>query len=305
MTGVPLPYDQRTPGARRARDLIRQVLGTAPVRVWPTESPDAKFAELPDGRRVVVKWPEWRNDVESIRAEAWAHRRCREAGLRVPELVAAADDPTCLITEVLPGETLADRDPREPATRAGWAEAGAELRRLHEIRLPGFGPLRARAGTARGAAAAWCPYLDEARDRGVAWLVDRGFLDRSAGDRLVRCLTRAAPALAELTDGRLLHSDLSGGHVLVGPDGFGGIIDLGQAQVGDPRWDFARVLLWDGDPALDALLDGYGREVLPDEERHTVLPLYLFAYCCHHAVGHPNDEYIALLLERSRWRALL
>lgn len=67
-----MPYDQQTPGARKARGLIRRVLGAEPVRVWPTDSPDAKFAELSGGHRVVVKWPEWRNDEESLRAEAWA-----------------------------------------------------------------------------------------------------------------------------------------------------------------------------------------------------------------------------------------
>lgn len=305
MTVVPLPYDEKTPGAQKARDLICGVLGIEPVRVWPTDSPDAKFAELPGGRCVVVKWPGWRNDEESVPAEAWAYRRCREAGIRIPDVAASSVDPNCLITEVLPGKTLADRDPRDPANRAVWAEAGADLRRLHEIRLPGFGPLRLRDGSARGNSAAWCPYVDEARGHGVGWLVERGFLDRSTGDRLIRRLDAAAPSLAGLSDGRLLHSDLSGGHVLMDRGAYGGILDLGQAQVGDPRWDLARVLLWDGEPALDALLDGYGRDAVTLEDRKRVLPLYLFACCCHHAVGHPNDDYITLLLERSGWRVLL
>jgi aminoglycoside phosphotransferase (APT) family kinase protein len=127
----------------------------------------------------------------------------------------------------------------------------------------------------------------------------------AAGDALVRRLGEAGPWLGAVGDGRLLHGDLSGGHVIFDAGRDVRLIDFGQTQVGDPRWDLARILLWDGDPALEALLDGYGHDLMTAEERRTVLPLYLFAYCSHHVVGHPNDGHIARVLDLSRWRELL
>lgn len=83
-----------------------------------------------------------------------------------------------------------------------------------------------------------------------------------------------------------MHGDLEGGHVHACADGsFLGIIDFGQAQAGDPRWDLARVSLWDGQQALDALLDGYGRDTTTPDDWEIVFPLYLLAFVIHHATG--------------------
>jgi aminoglycoside phosphotransferase (APT) family kinase protein len=94
----------------------------------------------------------------------------------------------------------------------------------------------------------------------------------------------AATDLHGWTDGRLLHGDLEGGHIFVADDHYRGMIDFDQAQVGDPRWDLARVPLWDGDAALDALLDGYGRDTIGPGDRDLLLPLYLLAFMIRHAV---------------------
>ncbi len=42
--------------------------------------------------------------------------------------------------------------------------------------------------------------------------------------------------------------------------------------------------LWDGDSALDAVLEGYGHDTITADERGSVLPLYLFAFIVPHAV---------------------
>jgi len=78
----------------------------------------------------------------------------------------------------------------------------------------------------------------------------------------------------------------------------------GQIVTGDPRWDLARIQLWDGTAAMDALLDGYGATVTR-EERRDLLPIYLLAFITHHAVGHDRPDYIRLLLQKSRYEDLL
>lgn len=287
-----------------ASALSVRLLGVEPLRVWATSSPDVKFADLPDGRRVVIKWAGWRNDAESVLGEAWIYRECQQRGLSVPTVVAVSTDPVCMISERLPGLSLADHQPATGPDRV-WAAAGEDLRRLHEIRLPGFGPLHLDHDSVRGQSTAWCPFADFARTHGIRRLVDRELLDHAAGDRLIQLLDEVAPQFAAITEGRFLHGDLTSGHVFSDDMGYCGMIDFGQAQVGDPRWDFARIRLWDGDDALDALFDGYGRDAITREDREFLLPLYLFAYVCHHAAEHPDPSYIRTVLERSGYPALL
>jgi aminoglycoside phosphotransferase len=295
---------QPTAGDVRAGELSERLLGVEPLRVWATSSPDAKFAELPGGRQVVIKGPGWRNQDRTVLGEAWIYRECRRRDVLVPTVVAVSQDPVCLIVERLPGASLADQ-PVGGSSREAWAAAGEDLRRLREIRLPGFGPLLIDHEVAHGEAVTWCPYAEFARTRGMRRLVDRGLVDHAAGDRLIRLFDEAAPRFAAVSDGRLLHGDLTSGHVFHDSTGYRGMIDFGQAQVGDPRWDLARVRLWDGDEALDALLDGYGLDAVSSEDREFLLPLYLFAYVCHHAAEHPDPGYIRTVLERSGYRALL
>jgi aminoglycoside phosphotransferase (APT) family kinase protein len=115
--------------------------------------------------------------------------------------------------------------------------------------------------------------------------------------------------LHAMTDGRLLHGDLEGGHIFVTPDRrYQGLIDFSQAQIGDPLWDLARVRLWDGDAALDAFLDGYGHDAVTTDDRAVLLPLYLLAFVVPHVVSlcaAGTVDYVGELLEKSGYSALV
>lgn len=236
--------------------LVVQLLGVEPVRVQRTGSPDAWYVDLPGDRRVVVKRPGWLNRPGSPRVEAWAYGECRRRGIRVPDVLALSEDPECLIIERLCGQSLAagrDTMPMTAADRAAWACAGEDLRALHQIRMPGFGPLVPGPERPTGEASTWCPFADYACAEGIPWLVDAGFLEPAAAGTLIRLYEDAAPAFNRVSEGRLLHGDLMTSHVFRSPDGtYQGIIDFGQAQAGDPRWDLARIPLWDGERALSA-----------------------------------------------------
>ena len=122
----------------------------------------------------------------------------------------------------------------------------------------------------------------------------------------VKTFNEALPLARSFSGGRLLHGDLQSGHIFHRPGkGYQAMIDFGAAQAGDPRWDLARVLLWDGDAALDALLAGYGDDLLTQDDRDFLLPLYLFSFAVYCAVGHSMPDYIRLLLNQSRYAALL
>ena len=243
--------------------------------------------------------------------EAWAYAECARRGIRTATVLAVSEDPECLILERLRGESLPRRSSSLSAgERSTWARAGEDLRALHEIRLSGFGLLTldgaGPGGEPRGEAHRWGPFAEFARTEGIRWLVDGGFLSAYEGERLVRRFEEAQVSFDAVAEGRLLHSDLGSSHIFRSPAGsYDGIIDFGQAQAGDPRWDLARVPLWDGEEALDAVLDGYGRETVTKEDREFLLPLYLLALAVHHAVGHDRQDYIRTLLDRSGYRVLL
>ena len=58
---------------------------------------------------------------------------------------------------------------------------------------------------------------------------------------------------------RLLHDDVDGSHVLVDESAghVSGIIDWGDASVGDPARDFARLWMWQGDAFVATAMDEY------------------------------------------------
>lgn len=291
----------------KVAQLVVQLLRVDPLGVRKTSSPDAWFVDLPSNQCVVVKRPGWLNRPGSPRVEAWVYGACERHNIRAPKVLALSEDPECLIIERLRGQPL----PLHPAPitasdRVIWARAGEALRALHQIRVPGFGPLVPGPDKPHGEATTWCPFADHARAEGIPWLVDAGFLTVAAADGLTRRYDEAASAFSEVAEGRLLHGDLCCDHIFrSSSQTYEGFVDFGQAQAGDPRWDLARVPLWDGDEALSALLAGYGSDAVTKEDREVLLPLYLLSGVVHHAVGHDRPDYIRTLLDRSGYRALL
>lgn len=263
-----------------------ELLGVKPAGVRPTSSSTAFLVDL-DDRTVVLKYSA---PGRSVLAESWAYDAAAAQGVRVPKVLATRGDPELVAVEFLAGVSLWSDERRDKENSFAWRRAGEDLRSLHEIRVPGFGPLVPGPlvpGTRgfKGQSDAWCPFVRFAREEGIKKLVDAGVMDSLAGRRLESRYDEAAAELHGTRDGRLLHGDMEGGHVLVAGDQYLGIIDFDHAQVGDPRWDLARVPLWDGDAALDAVLDGYGTDVIGRDDREVILPLYLLAFVIHHAAG--------------------
>lgn len=272
-------------GSVNVADLAADLLGLDPGRrpvVRPTSSPAAFLVDLPDGT-VVAKFPAVGRPGSAL-VEAWAYEEAAAHGLRVPAILAVSEDPELVLIESLDGQSLWPEGTSTRTKGSAWRRAGAELRTLHETSVSGFGPLLIDSGSVRGESDAWCPFATFTRDVGLARLVDAGYLDAKHAAQLERRYEEAAPLMA-WPDGRLLHGDLEGGHVFVDAAGdYRGLIDFGQAQAGDPRWDLARVPLWDGEDALDALLDGYGRDTLGAGDRELLFPLYLLAFVVRFAV---------------------
>jgi aminoglycoside phosphotransferase (APT) family kinase protein len=200
-------------------------------------------------------------------AEAWACRRLDGAGVPVPRVVALELDagvgglPT-LVLSFVAGDP--SDDPRVVH------QAGLALRRVHAEHLPGWGPLVVEAadngGSAgRGKYESW----REAVLAGLAGLPDlisAGILEAELG-----AAARSCVVVDEVLDyqgpGVLLHNDLKPAHLLATVDDrearLSALIDWGDASVGDPLVDLARLSMA-GSPATEAFLAGYGRPMMPE-----------------------------------------
>jgi len=226
--------------------------------------------DLADGTQVVLKT----GPAAEIAAEAWACRRLTALGFPVPTVVASAVSGAdlgrpYLVLAFVAGE--ASEDPRVAY------EAGRWFRRLHADELPGWGPLvpesdtdaRGRHDTPRQAVTAELA--------GVPDLVRAGVLDPSLADAAVT-LVRVDALLEPAGPGVLLHHDLKPAHLFGHADGgpirLSSVIDWGDAWVGDPLADLARLSM-SGPSITAAFLDGYGLEatdpVLDTLARHRLL----------------------------------
>lgn len=226
------------------------------------------LVELTDGRRVFVKVaprPE-------LVAEVWALERAAAAGVPVPRGLSFDGDPgtpqpSLLILELLP------TDGKLPAN--ALRTAGRALKVVHGIELSGYG----------GIDVAGDPYApDRIGGRYPSWrdyvasiladideLVDLDLLSRARADRVRRWAetSEASPLLGD--EGALLHSDLKPQHILSVDGRLTGIIDWGDASVGDPAWDLARASMMDPHD-FRALADGYPGADDPGVRR--LLPFY-------------------------------
>lgn len=190
---------------------------------------DSPLRELDDGwdfkvllveDEWIVRWPRHALAVEEIEKEvALLPALAPLLPVAVPELEYVSRDPWLVAYRIIRGEPLVDEDPdgvraflealhaidvaAVPAPRPDWL---AEYRRLAE-------EFRAKV----------VPLLDvDERARGAALLAD------------VETLTGFEPALT--------HSDLGPNHLRVRDGRLAGVIDWGDARIGDPAIDYSWLL---------------------------------------------------------------
>lgn len=154
-----------------------------------------------------------------------------------------------------------------PRERARFADGvGAFLARLHSFPLE-----KARALGAKDVdmwEGHYAPMLE--RTRGLLPRASAAWIEARTRDFLDGGGVRPAPHV-------LIHADFSGDHLLAGGDGsLAGVIDWGDAMVGDPALDFAALL--DSYPArfVDDVLGAYeARGGAPDPDAPRRARFYL------------------------------
>ncbi len=148
------------------------------------------------------------------------------------------------ITEKARGQPLSTLALSREEKQLYLAQLGDALRRMHEVRLPGFGWLDEQAyrqqGEVRGSAPTWQRALCDPVPAGMAYLTEHAGIASAEADAIKGVVEAMRGRLAQYHDGRLLHGDLGALHVWVDPatQTLTSIIDFGDRLSGDPLWDF-------------------------------------------------------------------
>ena len=188
---------------------------------------------------------------DELAREAWVCQRLTGMGLPVPSVIAHSLNGGPLGAPVLILSLIAGCADDDPAV---VASAGAVMRRVHEVQLPGFGPLVPIHGEWRGQYDSWAEAV-AASVSAVPELVAAGVLDPELAQRAVQVAT--GPLVDFRGGGVLLHRDLKEAHLFGDAGALTGLIDWGDAWVGDPLLDLARLSM--APPAVfTAFVDGYG-----------------------------------------------
>jgi aminoglycoside phosphotransferase (APT) family kinase protein len=264
-------------------DIIRDTLG---------EPKTIRFIEVWGPRMVAeVTMPEEMVFIKAaadgdIGAEVAALGLAKEADVPVPRVLATGVDP-----RVPGGRWFAMTKAQgvfwsfddQALTARIVPDIGRWFARLHQVRPDGFGPLDA-AG--RGTYDSWLAWILRSAGAYLDALVDAGHASDSFRTMAIRVFERATPALER---GSLVHGDLGNMETFVDPERsvVTGIVDWGNSIVGDPVFEFAKVV--GGGPAddprppvvLPPLLDRYVDETGMEQ---AWIDRILWLYQAHNAI---------------------
>jgi aminoglycoside phosphotransferase (APT) family kinase protein len=189
------------------------------------------------------------NGDRSVRAEARIAAIVRDAGVPAPIVLEQGVDDRLpggrwILMERVPGEVWDHRNASPDSLDATMRDLAAHLRRLHAIRLEGYGWID---DDGRGTSTSWTDWVRDEVAKSAAMLGDHlptGFARRA--DRVVREVIGDAPSA-------LLNADLNLSEIFVDPTTgmVTGIVDWAAAAVGDPLLDLATFAF--GGPADDPI----------------------------------------------------
>ncbi len=206
---------------------------------------------------------------ENLETDAELHRRLLAAGVRVPGVVhvEAFDEAigrSVLVTTEIPGRSLAETA-SPAAARSVATQAGADLARLNQVPVDGFGWVR-RSGPGwplRAEHAAFHPFL--VSELPQPWPGPLTALFTAAELDAVEALVEDAAAHPPAT-AHLAHGDVDVSPIFCVEDRYTGLIDFGEIRGTEPEFDLGHFLLHDTETLptalLPAVLDGY-RQVHP------------------------------------------
>lgn len=212
----------------------------------------------PNGTSVVVKAD---RDARRLAREAWALRAAGQSACPVPTVRDVIDsDAAVLVMDHIDGQTLWD------SPDSAWSTVGRQLRRLHHDviappNLPYF-----------GGGPSWWPSLIALADRELRKPAARALVPPTILDEVHQSVVQAAEGAAEIGVA-FIHGDCTPYHWILQAGEVAGLIDFGEAGLGDPAWDHVVLTRWDPGE-LPRVLAGYGADAAFEAHVHDVYRPY-------------------------------
>lgn len=236
-----------------------------------------------------------------MRAEEYVCSVCRSLDLPCSRVLAvdcsrALVDRDYMIVDYIPSVPMCEAGLGRGEKERLYHELGRWLRRLHSVRGEGFGFVsRQLEGLSfpRWSEALNCEIADF-----TARLESAGGLTAAEGARVRGIYAQNAALFDEISEPRLLHTDIWEGNVLLdgGTHAILAVIDGDRAIFGDPDFEFASP--WGQVPPLR---EGYGFEPVRDGHRERRMRLYLAFYLALEAhVGLSEYNNPGLFRDRKR-----
>ncbi len=292
------------PSIRQVEEIVSEVLGTSKltVRLVEREGGDSCVfkVEAGEGQNYFFRTGGVRSNYD---VEHAILKELRKSGIKVPEPVAANVDPdhhplSFSILRELPGTDLLSA--RGIDVSKCVRQVGVELAKIHRLTFPGFGSMDVNLfrskGELGGSFKSWRELITDrfkSRMSIVAEKVEeerrKDFENSSLSKEQVGKVLKIVGATDEIlarveesreklkiSQGRLLHGDLSLLHIIVLDGELVGLIDFNHAYVGDPFFDIAYFsLMTHGDKYYRDLLEGSGLDF--DEEKFSLYRLVIAA----------------------------
>lgn len=198
-----------------------------------------------EGRKIIIKTV--KDDQGTYPVEEASLKLLRKHGIPVAtclgyrEKVKYLNQPMIVQTAVA-GMSIS-HSPEAKKSPKVYAAIGEMLKKIHEIKLEGFGKLKVRSGQLHGKSSSWKQSLLEHNPNGVSfadttYLVEHGFIGQAEARKIGDVFDEVLEL--DLPQASFLHNDVQEGHIFVDGKKITGLIDMGGVSAGDPRFDIAK-----------------------------------------------------------------
>lgn len=176
---------------------------------------------LSDDSQLIVKLPRSGRTTNYV-FEAEAYQKLGQIGAKVPQVLYVHPDVLCL--SVIPGREL-DNQSDLYSHKTIFTDAARDLAKCQEIVFDEFN------------GAAWQDFLVPVSAQ-INSLAETGLVDVADINKLRDYWNKVRSSL-DITTGRLVHGDFAMGAIFVNHNQYTGLIDFGDALIGDPLMDLA------------------------------------------------------------------
>jgi aminoglycoside phosphotransferase (APT) family kinase protein len=213
---------------------------------------------------------------EKYESEILGYDIFEKIGVPVPKLVAyqrlpiTIGQPTMIISAAK-GVCVSEVGLSKEMEAKVYEELGSMLRKIHEYKIEGFGPLHSQVGNVKGKYNSWKEYYESLapkHEKHLTYLLEQKVITEEEGE-ILRQAHNELKSL-DIRDAFVQHQDLNTSHIFVEGGQISGIIDLEKVMAGDPRDDIAKTLVYQTPSQQEAFIKGYG-----DLAKDSVVTKYL------------------------------